>query len=174
MNWISTTWKNVFLILQLLNIWTLSLVPLGRWRIRRRLTHWRWVGRWRNGALEERGPSSWHWTAGRTFPMSHGRTTFACGKSTPRKIWTPPSAVTHLCCISYCVRCVHVPVAHITGPVFVSGAACATTDAIDVLVTLRGVLCKIYASSKHATDIRMTLIKSFMDDGIYEWRAWKK
>ncbi len=70
--------------------------------------------------------------------------------------------------------CVNVPVAHITGAVFVSGAACAATDAIDVLVTLRGVLCKIYASSKHATDIRMTLIKSFMDDGIYERRSWKK
>ncbi len=79
-----------------------------------------------------------------------------------------------LCCISYCVRCINVPVAHIAGAVFVSGAACAATDAIDVLVTLRGVLCKIYTSSKHATDVRMTLIKSFMDDGIYEWRTWKK
>lgn len=81
----------------------------------------------------------------------------------------------HLCmclrCMSYCVRCVHVPVAHVTGTVFVSGATSAAPDAIDVLVTLRRVLCKIYASSKHATNICMTLIESFMDDGIYERRS---
>lgn len=61
--------------------------------------------------------------------------------------------------------------AHVTGTVFVSGAASAATDAVDVLVTLRGVLCKINASSKHATNICMTLIESFMDDGIYERRS---
>lgn len=81
-NWISTTLNTCFnvvrLYFQLLNIWALSPVLLGRWHIRRRLGRWRWVGRWRNGALEERGPSSWHWIARRIYPKSPGKTASAC------------------------------------------------------------------------------------------------
>lgn len=67
--------------------------------------------------------------------------------------------------------CVCLPMAHVTGSVFVGGAASPTPDSIHILVTFRGILCKIYTGSKHATDICMTLIEAFMDDGINKWRS---
>lgn len=66
---------------------------------------------------------------------------------------------------------VRLPMAQVTGSVFVSGAASATPDSIHILVTFRGILCKIYTGSEHAADISMTLIEAFMNDGVNKWRS---
>lgn len=65
------------------------------------------------------------------------------------------------------------PVAQVTGAVFVSGASGAAPDAINILVTLRGVLSKVDPCSKHSSDVRMPLVKAFVDNGIYERRTWR-
>lgn len=67
-----------------------------------------------------------------------------------------------------------LPMTQVTGSVFVGGAASPSPDSINILVTFRGILCKIYTGSKHATDIRMTLIEAFMDDGVNKRRSCNK
>ena len=61
--------------------------------------------------------------------------------------------------------------AEVAGTVFVSGAACAPSYPVHILVTLGGVLCKIDARSEHASDVGMPLVKALMDDSVDEWRT---
>lgn len=55
-----------------------------------------------------------------------------------------------------------------------SGAARAPSYPVHVLVTLGGVLCEIDACAEHAPDVGMPLVKTLMDDGVDEWRAWQR
>lgn len=50
---------------------------------------------------------------------------------------------------------------------------CSSANPIHVLIALGGVLGKIDASAKHASDVCMTLIKALMDDCVDEGRTWK-
>ena len=52
------------------------------------------------------------------------------------------------------------------------GTARASPDAVDVLVTLGGVLRKVDARSEHASDVGGALVKAFVDDGVDERRTW--
>lgn len=63
------------------------------------------------------------------------------------------------------------PVAHVAGAVFVGGTSCAATDPIHVLIALGGVLSKVDAGAKHATDVGVALVEALMDDGVDEGRS---
>lgn len=60
------------------------------------------------------------------------------------------------------------PVAQVAGTVFVGRTACASADAVNVLVALGGVLGEVDARPEHSSDVGVTLIKAFVDDGIDE------
>lgn len=61
--------------------------------------------------------------------------------------------------------------AQVTGSVFVRWAACAAADAVDILITLGGVFCKVDSCTKHPSNVSMPLIEAFVDDGVDEWRT---
>lgn len=63
------------------------------------------------------------------------------------------------------------PVTYITRPIFVCGAACSSSNPINILVTFRGVFSKINPSTKHSSYVCMSLIKPFMNNGINERRT---
>lgn len=65
------------------------------------------------------------------------------------------------------------PLADIAGSVLVQWATSTTPDAINILITLRGVLCKVDACTEHAPNVRMPLIKALVDDGIHKGRAYR-
>lgn len=62
---------------------------------------------------------------------------------------------------------------YVAGAVFVGWTTCSSADPIHVLIALGGVLGKIDASAKHASDVCMTLIKALMDNCVDEGRTWK-
>lgn len=66
-----------------------------------------------------------------------------------------------------------LPMAQIAGAVFVCRAAGSSTDAVNVLVAFGGVLRKVDPSAKHSTDVSMSFVKAFVDDGIYKRRSYK-
>lgn len=47
----------------------------------------------------------------------------------------------------------------------------ASSYTIHILVTLRGVLGEVDPGPEHATDVGVSLVEAFVDDGIYEWRT---
>lgn len=63
------------------------------------------------------------------------------------------------------------PVTYITWPIFVRGAACSSSNPINILVAFRGVFSKINPSTKHSSYVCMSLIKPFMNNGINERRT---
>lgn len=63
------------------------------------------------------------------------------------------------------------PVTYITWPIFVCGAACTSSNSINILVAFRGVFSKINPSTKHSSYVCMSFIKSFMNNGINERRT---
>ena len=67
-----------------------------------------------------------------------------------------------------------LPVAQVAGAVFVRWAACASTDSVDVLIALWGVLCEVDPCSKHSSYVGMALIKPFVDDGVDEWGTFRE
>lgn len=58
--------------------------------------------------------------------------------------------------------------AQVTGPVFVRWAACATTDAVHILIAFGGILSKVDPGSKHPSYVSVALIKAFVDNGVDE------
>lgn len=61
--------------------------------------------------------------------------------------------------------------ADVTGPIFVNGATCATTNTIDILVAFGRIFSKINSCSKHSSYVGMPLIKAFMNNCIHKRRA---
>lgn len=64
--------------------------------------------------------------------------------------------------------------AQVAGPVFVRGATRASADAVDILIALWGVLCKIDPGSKHSSYVSVALIEAFVNDGVDERRPWEE
>ena len=64
--------------------------------------------------------------------------------------------------------------ANVTGSVLMYGASSASSNAIDVLITFGRVFSKINARSKHASNVGMPFIKSFLDYGIDKRRSMKQ
>lgn len=60
------------------------------------------------------------------------------------------------------------PVTQVAGPVFVRRAACASADAVHILIAFGGVLSKVDPCPKHPSYVGVALIKAFMDDGVDE------
>ena len=58
--------------------------------------------------------------------------------------------------------------------VFVRWTTGAATDAVDVLITLGGVFSKVNTSSKHSTNVSMTLVEALLDDGVDEWGSMEE
>lgn len=52
-----------------------------------------------------------------------------------------------------------------------NGTPSASSYTIHILVTLRGVLGEVDPSSEHASDVGVSLVEAFVDDGVYEWRT---
>lgn len=63
--------------------------------------------------------------------------------------------------------------ADITRPIFVNWTTSTTTNSIHILVAFGRIFSEINSSSKHSTYIGMSLIKSFMNNCIYERGACK-
>lgn len=64
---------------------------------------------------------------------------------------------------------VKLPVAKVTGPIFVCRAACAATNAVDILIAFGGVLGKVDPGTEHPSYVSVALIEAFVDDGVDEW-----
>lgn len=63
------------------------------------------------------------------------------------------------------------PLTHITWPVLVKWTSGASSYTIHVLVALRGVLGEVDPGPEHASDVGVSLVKAFVDDGVYKWRT---
>lgn len=63
-----------------------------------------------------------------------------------------------------------LPVADVTGPVFVCGTASSSPYSVHILVAFWGVLSKVNSSSKHSSNVCMPFIKSFVNDSINKRR----
>lgn len=47
----------------------------------------------------------------------------------------------------------------------------ASSDSVHVLVTLGRVLSEVDPGSEHASDVGVSLVEAFVDDGVYERRT---
>lgn len=49
----------------------------------------------------------------------------------------------------------------------------ASSYTVHILVTLGGVLSEVDPSTEHASDVGMSLVKAFVDNGVDEWRTYR-
>ena len=68
----------------------------------------------------------------------------------------------------------YIPMTNITRSVFMQWTTGASSNSIDILVAFWRMFRKINARTKHASDISMSFVKSFLYYGIYKWRSVKK
>lgn len=65
------------------------------------------------------------------------------------------------------------PLTHVTWPVLVKRTPSATSYTIHILVTLGGVLGEVDPSPEHASYVGVSLVETFVDDGVDEWRTYR-
>lgn len=63
------------------------------------------------------------------------------------------------------------PLTRVTRPVLVQRTPCASSYSVHVLVTLGGVLGEVNPGPEHASDVGVSLVEAFVDDGVYERRT---
>lgn len=68
----------------------------------------------------------------------------------------------------------NLPVANVTRSIFVIWTPSATSNSIHILIAFGRIFSKINPSSKHATYVGVSLIKTFVNDGIHKWGAYEK